>query len=110
MELDGLPLFDEHPDPVARRDDPETSWEAAASVEDLSERRAAVYWLLRRLGPSTDEEIAEHYPRDAPQQSPSGLRTRRSELVRMGFVEFAGEHKKMTSGRRARVWRVTGKE
>lgn len=88
----------------ARDTDPDTSREAARSVTDLTERRAAVLATLRRLGSGTDADIAWAYPRDAPRQSPSGLRTRRSELVAAGLVRDSGLRARMESGRRAIVW------
>lgn len=94
--------------PKARRTDPETSHEAAASVTDLRARQAAVLVALRHLGPSTDERLVEQYPRIFPAvpQSPSGLRTRRHELVAGGLVEWTGVKKVIASGRQARVWRA----
>lgn len=91
---------------VARRSDPGTSHAAARSVERLRDRQQAVLDLLRRLGPMTDEEIAQAYAQfDLPKQSPSGLRTRRSELQHAGFVEDSGERRTTESGRSSIVWR-----
>ena len=74
-----MSLFDEA---HARRDDPDTSHAAAASVTALTATRLAIIDVLATYGPATDETIALHY--DGPPASPSGLRTRRSELVRAG--------------------------
>jgi hypothetical protein len=59
----------------------------------------------------TDEELLYEYEirsftqRDIyPQQSESGLRTRRNELVEAGLVRWSGQYKKMNSGRRGRMW------
>lgn len=95
----------------ARSTDPVTSHEAAASVTALTEKQEAVLRLLGRVGPSTDEEIVRTYTKwwangmteDYPHQSESGLRTRRSELVRKGKVRARG-HKVKPSGRKAIVW------
>lgn len=96
----------------ARSSDPETSHEAAASVRHLRESERAVLRVLNRLGSATDERIADEYEMiryhwGLPYQSPSGLRTRRSALVDMGRVEFAGEYGRTASGRRTRIWRAT---
>lgn len=99
---------------VARATDPETSHAAAASVGDLREKQYAVLKVLRKRPAYgyTDEELVDAYEamEDAtvsyPHQSPSGIRTRRSELVRLGFVEFSGERRLLCSGRQARVWRI----
>lgn len=100
---------------MARTTDPETSHMAAASVSDLRHSQYLVLKVLRKL-PSrgmTDEELQAEYlfhRRQRPAlflaQSESGIRTRRSELVRLGLVEFAGERRRMDSGRMARVWRI----
>jgi len=92
----------------ARRTDPETSHEAAASVENLRASQHAVWALLREIGPSTDEELAEAV-RQSPRFliSPSGLRTRRHELVDAGLVHDTGQRKILATGRRAVVWAAT---
>jgi hypothetical protein len=94
----------------ARATDPGTSWEAARSLssERLRASQAAVLDLLRGLGPATDETIAEEYERRGlePYQSPSGLRTRRSELVRAGRVRDSGQLARLRSGRRSKLWEV----
>jgi len=92
----------------ARRTDPQTSHEAARSVERIRERQQAVLDLLRRRGPMCDEEIARTYAGVAglPAQSPSGLRTRRAELVDMGLVEDSGERVTLASGRRSIRWQA----
>lgn len=92
----------------ARRTDPETSHAAAESVHDLGRRQAAVREALTILGPCTDEELAAEYAALFPHvpQSPSGLRTRRAELVAAGLVEWTGRKVRMTTGRLGRTWQV----
>ena len=96
-------LFDPEPRAVARRTDVWSSHEAAASVTRIRESQQAVLELLKLLGPSTDEQIGAAYW-DGPKQSPSGLRTRRSELVELGKVRDSGQRRRLKSGRRAIVW------
>lgn len=95
------------PLPTARRTDPATSHAAAASVRNPELDRARVYAALAE-GPMTDEQILErcraHY---APQISPSGARTRRSELVRTGLVRDSGRRTRLSSGRLAIIWERT---
>jgi hypothetical protein len=86
----------------ARNTDPETSHRAAEGILRLTERRAAVLETLRRIGPATDERLAMAY-RGIP-QSPSGLRTRRSELCRMGLVRPTGRRGFMTTGNMADIY------
>ena len=89
--------------PVARRGDPETSWEAADSVtpRTITATQTAILLLLRE-GPMTDEDIAARVGKQFT--SPSGLRTRRSELVSKGLVVDTGNRRKMESGRYSVVW------
>ena len=85
-----------------RKTDPETSLAAAESVAKITEKQRSVLAVLRHYGPATDEEIRDKFPPNS--QSDSGLRTRRSELVRRGLVRHSGEYRTLASGRQARVW------
>lgn len=91
----------------ARTHDPETSHEAAASVKHLNARRRAVLVVLSMNGALCDEHMSQKYGRTPglPIQSPSGLRTRRNELVAMGLVWHYGFT--TIRNRRARLWSVT---
>lgn len=89
---------------VARSTDPPTSWAAAKSLGDLRESQSAVLAFLREHGPMTDEQLVARYDRE-PRQSPSGLRTRRKELVEdFDLVVDTGRKEKLLSGRQAIVW------
>jgi hypothetical protein len=92
----------------ARATDPVTSHEAAASIggDNIRASQQAILDLLRRK-PGTDNDIAYRYGAwNEPQQSASGLRTRRSELVTKGLVEDSGERVVLPSGRKSIVWRA----
>jgi hypothetical protein len=91
-------------DAHARNTDPETSHAAASSVGDLRPRQVAVLDVLRRCGPCHDEAIAAFYT--GPPQSPSGLRTRRRELVDAGLVRDSGDRARLQTGRQSIVWEV----
>lgn len=94
----------------ARRGDPATSRDAASSIppEQLRESQRAVLACFRRCGMMTDEELIRRYELHRATdnwqpQSRSGIRTRRTELVRAGHVVRAGQRK---AGRGWRtVWR-----
>jgi hypothetical protein len=88
----------------ARRTDPATSHEAAESLSSdrLRASQNAVLAFLRRHGAMTDIDLVERY--DGLAQSPSGLRTRRKELVARGLVVDTGSWVRTPSGRRATVW------
>lgn len=98
----------------ARTTDPHTSHDAAQSIsrDQLRASQTAVLRVLREYGPTSDYMLAENYDTarhmgyDLPRQSPSGLRTRRKELVAAGFVVDSGERVTLPSGRKAIVWQV----
>jgi hypothetical protein len=93
--------------PKARRTDPKTSHDAADSVRDVTATQEYVLRALRR--PRADVELVEAYRnfKRAPRASESGLRTRRSELVRQGLVRDSGRRIVLESGRAAIVWEKT---
>lgn len=92
---------------IVRAKDPSTSWEAA--IQQTSEKRQDLYIKIRAglhaMGPSTDEMLADFVATAWPRYkfSPSGLRTRRSELVQAGWVKADGK-KKLRNGNLATAW------
>ena len=107
LDMDGIHV---NPEALARSADPHTSHEAAASLTDLRRQRAVVYNLFDIFGPMTDEtmlrraEQVREWDGRHIHISPSGARTRRSELVRAGLLADTGERRKTSSGRSAIVW------
>ena len=92
--------------PNARTLDPETSHEAAESVQNITETQEAIYKLLRQ--PMTDQQLIAFYRElvefgKAPMASESGIRSRRAELVQLSLIEAKGDSKTW-SGRRCIVW------
>jgi hypothetical protein len=95
----------------ARNTDPQTSHDAAASVRVTAGQREVleIFELLHR---ATDENVARKHEARCllgtayASLSPSGLRTRRSELVRLGKIRDSGVRWTMASGRKAVVWEV----
>lgn len=93
----------------ARSTDPETSHEAAESLSRHAIRNSQqeVLDTMRRWWPLTDRAlVAILYSANGKGQSPSGIRTRRSELVDMGLVVDTGFRNTAPSGRREIVWAV----
>jgi hypothetical protein len=87
----------------ARRSDPETSHEAAASVVNMTAKRQAVLDCLRAIGKGHDQAILDAYrSMSLPEQSDSGIRSRRAELVRMGHVVDRGVL--LINGQQHTVW------
>lgn len=107
-------LFGDPPSaPIARHGDPATS--AAAAVRagrSLRRSQEAVLSCLRKHGPMTDEQLVAVYGRGAglsgvwPEQSASGIRSRRAELVVAGLVAERGTAT-MSTGNKATVWGLT---
>jgi hypothetical protein len=90
----------------ARVTDPETSHEAAESVDRVTETQEYILRALRR--PRADVELVEAYRsfKRAPRASESGIRSRRAELVDRGLVVDTGRRVRLDSGRYAIVWGV----
>lgn len=95
----------------ARPTDPQTSQAAARSVRALRDSQNAVLKLLRELGPMDDVLLIERYQEAVleglrPNQSPSGIRSRRAELVEAGEVRDSGRKVRTEGGRNAIVWEL----
>lgn len=87
---------------VARRGDPQTSWEAARAVVGLRESQLRVYELL--LSPKTHDELLDAAEKAEVKMSQSGLRSRCSELVDLGLVRDSGVKRETKLGNRSVVW------
>lgn len=94
------------PRAVARRTDPHTSWEAAASLNPklLSKIQEEVLAFFRRVGRATDEQMIEAL-RDNDYAN-SSLQTRRCELVRLGYLRDSGVVAVNRRGRNMIVWEL----
>lgn len=93
--------------PHARTSDPTTSHEAAASVGNITDTQNHILLILTI--PMTDDELIDAFDAMAGSNgwrlaSPSGIRSRRAELVALGLVKDTGDRKKSWSGRNAIVW------
>ena len=88
----------------ARKSDPETSHEAAESVE-VVKNQLYVLAAFSQICPCTDKTLVATYQRLSEHtQSDSGIRTRRKELVRKGIVRWTGDWVRGDTNRRERVW------
>lgn len=94
----------------ARNTDPWTSHAAARSIpyDKLRESQQFVYECYQTFGPMHHERLVEVYAaaRRWRPQSPSGLRSRASELVDAGWLRDSGEVVVLPSKRRSIVWEV----
>ncbi|MCY4726730.1 winged helix-turn-helix domain-containing protein [Nocardioides sp. STR2] len=86
-----------------RASDPDTSHEAAAKAVTIRPRiREQVLAALTDHGPMTHDDLMVHVS-----ASPSGVRTRTSELVHDGLVEAVPDNAGTSGlGNRARLWRA----
>lgn len=89
----------------ARRSDPSTSHLAASGV-DVTQTQALVLSAFVR-GDATDDELYERICHYWPEKkvTPQSVRSRRSELVSKGLVEFSGNYSTTSNGGKCRVWR-----
>lgn len=108
--------------PSTRKGDPQTSRTAAARAsENMTAKQLAVLTLFHLHGEMNDEELVDRYKlrrkelgdgvsADAliPQQSDSGIRSRRAELTAptLGYLEYAGYKTRMKTNGEGRVHRV----
>jgi len=92
----------------ARRSDPQTSHDAAASIRSASIEtlRALVMQTIEAWGACDDTELVARIGRSGSVYSPSGIRTRRRELTDDGLIVDTGMRVKLASGRMAIVWDV----
>lgn len=90
--------------PAARTTDPQTSHDAAASVKKLSETHRAILQELQTAQTDVDLVRAIQLRHGFALASESGIRSRRAELVRDGYVEDTGKRERLESGRMAIVW------
>ena len=72
--------------------------------EGIRASQRMILGALESHGPGTDEDIYGWLKLEGHKISLSGARTRRSELVRLGFVTDSGEKKMLPSRRLAIVW------
>ena len=96
-------LFD--PQPAARATDPQESHDAAESAKPTADNiRNRVLNALIWVGPMTDEQIVEWFELQGWAGSPSGIRTRRSELFAANRIRRYSEDGRTRSGRRCARW------
>lgn len=101
------------PHTLARASDPLTSQLAAARVGELAgEHYRLVLKAMSEAGrPVGAEEVAFELrlPYQVPPLDAYQVRKRLPELKAAGLVELADGTRRTTSGRRERLWRLTGK-
>lgn len=91
--------------PVARNSDPETSHQAAAAAALRAGTDRAL--ALRALTRAGDRGLTDFELEGKTGIKQTSIGKRRGELVRSGYVEFAGMKRPAPSGSPAMVWRIT---
>ena len=100
-------IFPPNPFPgLARNTDPETSHDAAESV-DTTALEAIVFDVIRMFPNGC---IGDDVVRMLPQYGIQTISPRYAPLIRKGFVVDTGEKRKARSGRSQRVMKVITKE
>lgn len=95
----------------SRTTDPETSKEAGRKVTNLRASQALVLNMFRAYGEMNDKDLLDRVhatQRDlglTKVMSPSGVRSRRAELVTLGKVKDTG-HRENVDGRNVIVWGI----
>lgn len=112
MSADTLFTDTGEPSAAARWDDSATSWHAASTVRNINETRLRILALLSTHGVMTDERIAQVYAHHYPDEpvSPSGLRSRRAELVCEGKVRKQDNEGRTAALRPCSRWALTTSE
>lgn len=95
--------FDDEPHAPTREGDPQTSHDAADTVQNIRAKQQMIFDLLEYHGPMIDEEIYRE-PMITIMNRPSGARTRRKELVDLGLVRDSGKRRPTEAGRQSTVW------
>lgn len=81
-----------------------TSRQAAEKVsQDLGERQVRVLRAIRRLGPSTTDELCVYFG-----ATPNQISGRLTELKKMGYIKETGEVRKTRTGFNAKVLGMAG--
>jgi hypothetical protein len=116
--MSSLPLFAQSAG--ARATDPESSHEAAEQArQKLRSSQDAVLRVFKLYGAMSDEMLVRVYeslmkkePSIFPQQTPSGLRTRRHELVLREKIVYSGKRDESLGDRRIkpRIWRLASEK
>lgn len=102
-----LPLFDAVAH--ARKDDPQTSKDAAARVKGISPLKQRILRVFRLAGWLTDEELIANYRKvygEASLSSDQSIRSRRADLTKDGLIRDSGAVRPSKRGNDSTVWRL----
>lgn len=96
--------FGSDPKTLVRRDDPDTSVDAAGSLKNTTALEQRVYEVIRDFG--DDGCISDDIVAAIPDLSVVTITPRFAKLIQKGWVIDTGERRKGKSGRSQRVMRA----
>lgn len=91
-----------------RRYDPGTSF--AAALSQTPDKTRGLYMAIRAVlarKPMTDEELLALFQSRSKSVTPSGVRSRRAELVEAGWVRDSGQKRPTAAGHLSIVWEAS---
>ena len=91
--------FGTTPKLMARSSDPDTSHQAAASIDSTHLEMLVYEVIAKHPNGCTSDEIMAHFPSHGVQT----ISPRYAPLIRKGFIEDSGERRKGKSGKSQRV-------
>ena len=96
--------------PTARRTDPETSHEAAASFtkKRLGDIQQDVLGWYRKVKRADDEQLEDNFA--AKYHAQTTVSKRRTDLVKLGYLEWSGEWRVNRNNRRMRIWQLVDRK
>jgi hypothetical protein len=102
-DLFSAPLFGTHPEKMARREDPDTSQEAAEKVDSARLERMVYEVICKYPDGCIADEIMKHFPNHGVQT----ISPRYAPLIRKGLIYDTGERRPGSVGRSQRVLKKT---
>ena len=96
----------------ARNSDPQTSHDAADSIQDLTGVQTRIMQLFDKYHAMSDEELIVAYGRQFASffpSSESSIRSRRSDLAHKGYLVDSGRKSITKAGRPTIIWQSADK-
>lgn len=72
----------------------------------MSQAQEIVYSLLKEVGPTTDRDIHYTLNEQGVVVTESGVRHRRNQLTKKGYVRHSGKYATLPTGRKLTVWKA----
>lgn len=95
-------IFGTEPKFMVRASDPDTSIDAAVTVDSTTLEQMVYEAIAKHPNGCTSDELMAHFPNHGVQT----ISPRFAPLIRKGFIEDTGERRKSSTGRSQRVMKV----